>query len=148
MAPGLHQTGPVAHGFRCDLGAPAVGARGELTHRGARAGPAALVAQDDFGAEHIPALAEGWRCVAEGLPDDRLRGAQAVLDDRLDVHDRDQADRVTAMGRMCLHCFASAVLAPCPLGSELHENPRHHGPPQRRLPTARPASRPGGSWES
>ncbi|MCF0089077.1 hypothetical protein B0E37_04165 [Streptomyces sp. MH192] len=92
VAPRLHPVGPVADRRRGDLGAPAVGAGGQLPHR--RPGPrtALRIRQHDVGGDRVVALREERGGDLEGLPLDGLRRTPAALDERPDVQDRNAAD--------------------------------------------------------
>ena len=68
-------SGPARRG---DVGAPAVGARGQLAHRRPGAGAALRVAQDDVGGDRVVALAEDGGGDLEGLADDGLRRTAAA----------------------------------------------------------------------
>ncbi len=92
VAPRLHPVGPVADRRRGDVGAPAVGAGGELAHRGPGTRAAVGVRQDDVGGDRVVALREHRGGDTEGLALDGLGGAAAALDERPDVQDRNAAD--------------------------------------------------------
>lgn len=98
IAPGLDRIRPVALAGRGDIGAPAVGAGGELAHRRPATGAPVRIQQDHIGGDGVMALLEDGRGDLERLTGNGLGRPSAAVDEWADVEDGNATDHGITWG--------------------------------------------------